>query len=533
MLLDHLLASAPPALRAALGQPARARSPHAPPPNPYLQGNFAPFREETETPALTLTVGEVPRDLSGTLYRIGPAPRFEPLDPARYHWFDGDGMVDAFRFEGGHASHRRRWVRTDKIGWEERAGRALFGGIRDFGDGTPLEGWRALGFEPLELLTMRARIALGLPPRRDQVRRLRRAHDLSNTNVLRMAGRLLTLVESSAAYELDPGTLETRGRFTFGGVLDEGAMVAHPKIDPATGAIYTFGYSPVPPYLTYFVFGADGALRLRRTIDLAPGAQYPTMMHDFSVTETRAVFYQTPATFRLENRGTSEPVRWEPSLGARIGVTRRDDPDGEVRWIEISTCHIFHPMNAYDDGDELVLDVARYPRLPLFDLGGEAPNPRISDNPEARLFRLRVDPAKGSVREELLGDLPLEFPVVDPRFAMRPYRYGWAACRRGAADDRGLFNAIMLYDHREGCARVRELGRSSFTSEPIVVPKRPDAPEGDAWLLAVIYLADEDRSELVILDALAVDAAPVAVLRCPHRIPYGFHGSWVDALPSP
>jgi len=527
MSLQQIVSSASAGLLSALGRaPRPARAPGLP--NPYLTGNYAPVRRETESPAMEVVSGEVPAGLAGTLYRVGPAPRFEPRDRRSYHWFDGDGMVEAFRFEGGRVAHRRRWVRTDKLRMEEQAGSALFGGLRDFATATPMEGWRALGFSPLELLEMRARATLGLPLRDDQLARVMRAHDRSNTNVLRMAGRLLTLVESSAAHELDPDTLETRGRFTFGGLLETRPMAAHPKIDPESGAIYTFGCSVAPPYLTYYVFGPDGELRLQRAIDVP----FPAMMHDFSVTATRAVFYHLPATFRADNLGSGEPVRWEPSAGARIGVTLRDDPAAPVRWFEIPPCYIFHPMNAFDDGDAVVLDVACYQRVPLFDLGGESPNPRLRDNPEARLVRMRVDLATGAVTESTLDDVPMEFPVTDPRRAARPYRYGWAACRRGTQDDRGFFNALMLQDHAEGRARYLELGRSRFTSEPVFVPRDPAAPEGDGWLLAVVYDAEHDRSELLVLDALDLARSPVAVLRCPHRIPYGFHGSWVDAAPA-
>ncbi|AUX26540.1 carotenoid oxygenase [Sorangium cellulosum] len=492
--------------------------------NPYLEGNYAPFRSETEAASLELVAGEVPAALSGTLYRIGPAPRFDPPDPVRHHWFEGDGMVDAFRFDGGRVAHRRRWVRTDKVRWEEQAGRALFDGMRSFGRRVPLEGWKALGFTPAELIELRVRSLLGLPPREEQVHRILRAHDRSNTNVLKLAGRLLTLVESAAAHEIDPDTLATRGRFTFGGAVETRPMVAHPKVDPESGAIYTFGYSSSRPYVTYYAFTADGSLRFSREIDVP----FPAMMHDFGVTATRAVFYHLPATMRPESRRSDNPVRWEPSEGARLAVVSRDDPSAPVRHVDLPACYIFHTMNAFDDGGSVVLDVVRYPRLPLFDLGGENPNPPLAESPDGRLTRLRIEPDKGVVSSAVLDETPAEFPVVDPRFATRPYRYGWMVGRRGDSDGRGHHNAIALHDHLERRGRYHELGRSSFTSEPIFAPRGEASPEGDGWLLAVVYRAEEDRSDLLVLDALDIEREPVAVLRCPHRIPYGFHGSWVE-----
>ncbi|WP_437674254.1 carotenoid oxygenase family protein [Sorangium sp. So ce131] len=492
--------------------------------NPFLEGNYAPLRRETERDALELVAGAVPAALAGTLYRIGPAPRFDPPDPVLHHWFEGDGMVDAFRFGDGRVAHRRRWVRTDKLRWEEQAGRALFDGMRAFGRRIPLEGWKALGFTPAELVELRLRTLIGLPPREDQLRRIMRAHDRSNTNVLKLAGRLLTLIESAAAHELDPETLATRGRFTFGGALEARPMVAHPKVDPESGDIYSFGYSVRRPYVTYDVFSPDGALRSSREIDVP----FPAMMHDFAVTATRALFYHLPATMREENIRSDNPVRWEPSEGARIVVVPRDDPAAPVRVVDLPACFIYHTMNAFDDGGSVVLDVVRYPRLPLFDLGGENPNPPISENPDGRLTRLRIDLETGVVSDTLLDEAPVEFPVIDPRFAGRPYRYGWMVCRRGDSDGRGHHNAIALYDHLERRGRYRELGRSSFTSEPIFVARGKDTPEGEGWLLAVVYHAETDQSDLLVLDALAIERDPVAVLRCPHRIPYGFHGSWVE-----
>ena len=94
--------------------------------NPFLNGNYAPWREEGEAYDLEIE-GELPRELNGALYRIGPNPHFKPA--GRYHWFDGDGMVHAFILRGGRAAYRNRYVRTEGLKAEMKAGRALFGGL--------------------------------------------------------------------------------------------------------------------------------------------------------------------------------------------------------------------------------------------------------------------------------------------------------------------------------------------------------------------------------------------------------------------
>lgn len=508
--------------------------------NPYLHGNFAPIGEEHDSGPLEVIQGQVPKDLRGALYRMSPAPRFAPVNPTLYHWFDGDGMIDAFHVRDGQVSHRNRWVRTGKLGMEERAGRALFGGIRDLATSTGVEGWLALGFSPGELLRVAASGLLGRKPSEEDVRRVLPVMDRSNTSIAWMAGRLLSLVEGSGAHEIEPETLETLGRFDFGGALDvmKGGMVAHPKIEPETGTIFTFGYWIGRGGLTYHVFGADGRVRVARDIE----TPYPAMMHDFSVTETRAVFYHLPAVLHMEDPRNSNTIRWEPSRGARIGVMARegvgheaepawspDEARARVRWYEIPPCYVFHAMNAFDDGEAVVLDVVKYPRLPLFDPGGENPNARFEEYPAGRLTRIRLDLTTGEVRETEMDEAACEFPIVDPRRTGRRYRHGWVAARRGATCGRGIMNAIGHVDFETGKVDYRVLGRSTYTNEVLFVPRSPSAEEGDGYLITTVYHADQGECDLLLLDAQGMDREPVATVRTKRRVPYGFHGTWVPA----
>jgi carotenoid cleavage dioxygenase-like enzyme len=141
-----------------------------------------------------------------------------------------------------------------------------------------------------------------------------------------------------------------------------------------------------------------------------------------------------------------------------------------------------------------------------------------------------VDLRAGAVKETPLDDSPVEFPRVDERFTGRPYRYGYTGGRVGATSDTGPFNAIFLYDHQTGRRREHQLGVTSFTSEPVFVPRTPHAPEGEGFLLAVVYRQEANRSDLVILEAENIEAKPLATVNLPHRVPYGFHGNWGAGL---
>lgn len=457
------------------------------PDDPFLRGNYGPWPMEGEIHDL-IVEGEIPRALDGTLCRNGPNPQFAPR--GRYHWFDGDGMIHAFTIRDGKAHYRNRWVRTQRFQMEREAGEALFGGLADMKATDP----RAEGIFP----------------------------NAANTNIIVHAGKLLAVWEAGPPHELDPQTLATIGPYDFGGKL-LGPMTAHPKIDPETGELLFFGYSPLPPYLRYYVASADGKLVRSEEIDVP----VPTMMHDFITTREHVIFMVFPATFRFENFASGAPIRWEPELGTKIGVMPRNSGNAAVRWFATDPCYVFHPMNAYTENGRVIADVCRFDRLPLFD-GAEAEG--LEKGPSALLTRWTLDLAGGTVKEERLDDSPAEFPRLDERYTGLRYRYGYAGGRIGAPTDSGVFNAIFHYDHQTGKRRVHDLGPTNFTSEPVFVPRSPQSPEGEGFLLTVVYRQEENRSDLLILDAENVEGKPLATVKLPHRVPYGFHGNWGQGL---
>src|SRR5262249_29418722 len=206
-----------------LGPRARRAAPAAQRANPFLAGNFAPVHEEIAADNLTV-VGELPAGLSGMFVRNGPNPQFEPI--GRYHWFDGDGMLNGVRIQDGKASYLNRYVRT--AGWqqEHEAGRALWSGLLE----PPRLGDPAGPFK-----------------------------NAANTSVVWHDGRLLALWEGGDPYAIELPGLETSGPYTYCGSLSHN-FTAHPKVDAATGEMLFFGYRVArQPYVQYSVASKDGA----------------------------------------------------------------------------------------------------------------------------------------------------------------------------------------------------------------------------------------------------------------------------------
>ena len=474
------------------------------PQHPNLQGGFAPYLGEDETTPLEV-VGEIPRELRGTLYRNGPNPQLPPRGGLAYHWFDGDGMIHAISLADGKARYKNRWVRTRRFELERKAGRALFGGLRSM-DRTDPAAWRALE-------------AQGLSP----YEQVQLAVDAGNTNVIFHARKLLALLEIANPTELDPRTLATRGACDYDGKL-AGGMTAHPKVDPETGELLGFVYSAVAPYLRYHVIDRDGRLTRTEPIDVPVGA----MMHDFIATREHVIFPWFPMTIREENLRSSEMFRWEPDLPTRIGVMPRAGGSRDVVWFELETCFVYHFLNAHTEGERVIVDGVRYPRVGLFPTarpGEEEPAPA-----PGVLCRFTLDLASRTCKVEPLDDVQSEFPRLDERFAGLGYRHGFAPGTLPREEGTVPFNAILHWDLARGTRKRHELAPGSTASEAVFVPRGANAAEGEGFLLFPVYRWAEDRSDVVILDAQNVERAPLATIRIPHRIPLGFHGNYADGV---
>jgi carotenoid cleavage dioxygenase len=435
--------------------------------NPFLAGNYGPVPSETTSFDLP-TDGALPPELNGRYLRIGPNPYAPPQ--GEYHWFLGDGMVHGVELRDGTANwYRNRWVRTETIT------RAL--------DEPTTPGPK--------------------PP----------MYDASNTHVIGHAGRILSLTEGAMPYELST-QLDTVTRCDFGGPLPTG-FTAHPKIDPVTGELHGFAYWWAEPYLTYHVVDAGG--RLVRSVPIT--VKGPTMVHDFSVTRDHVVFYDLPVVFDLER--LPFPYRWDDDYGARVGVMPRGGDDDDVRWFDVDPCYVFHPMNAYDDGDSIVLDVVRHETM--FKHSNIGPN----DQQVPTLDRWTVDVVAGKVREERLDDRGQEFPRVNDTIAMSRHRYGYAV-ESVNTEDAFTTARILKHDLVDATTDAHDFGAGHMPGEFVFVPRAGATAEDDGWLMGYVYDAATDTSDLVVLDALDVAGAAVATVHLPQRVPFGFHGSWIE-----
>lgn len=459
--------AAPPSTTGIGTGPAAAGVADYDPDVPYWQqGGFSSVTKESTFEHLEV-VGALPPSLSGLYVRNGSNPEHNDAS----HWFFGSGMLHGLRLDAGKASwYRNRYVRTPLLG--------TTGGIG----------------------------AKGAPTG---------PNSMSNVSLIHH-DRLLSLGEVGFPFEISKQDLSTVGPYDFDGKLTT-SMTAHPKIDPATGTMHFFGYSFLTtPYLTYHVADASGALVSSQDIELPD----PVMIHDFAITEHHALFWIGPVVFDLSvAMDGGMPFVWRPEAGSRLGIMPLGGPAGEIRWIEMDNCFVFHGVNAAESNGLIDLDVCRLDSTFEPGMPDAAPTVhRWSVDTKARDWK---------VRDTLISDEAMDLPNIDRRYVGREQRHGWFAQTSTDGDYGFEFAGITRHDYRDDTDDRWVPSANYRAGEGFFVPDAETAAEGEGWILTFAYDRTRDASDLCVLDALDMAAGPVARVPLPVRVPYGFHAVWV------
>ncbi len=459
--------------------------------NPFLTGLFAPVSREITADELPV-IGEIPKDLEGVYLRNGPNPTLEPH--GRYHWFDGDGMVHAVAFRNGKATYRNRWLRTAGFTAEQEAGHAIWPGLMDRPDpsvpsGSGSDGW---------------------------------LKDTANTDLVFHNGYALALwYQCGLPYKLDARTLETLGVENFSGGLKR-TVSAHAKVDEHTGELLFFDYATTPPFMTYNVVSAKGELIHHAAIDL-PGPRLP---HDMAITEHYSILMDLPLFWdpQLLPKHVHK-VTYYPELPSRFAVLPRYGGNDRVKWFEATPCFIYHVVNSWEAGDEIIMDACRVvePRPQSAAGEGELTRMQAFLRLEAQLWRWRFNLKTGAVKEEQLDAAKTEWPTINRQRLGRKSRYAYNAYVP-------KFNGLVKYDIEKGVSTEYLFGPGRIGSEAPFAPRLNAKDEDDGYLVTFIADANTNTAEVLILDAKSFSSEPVARVQLPQHVPVGFHALWVPGM---
>jgi beta,beta-carotene 9',10'-dioxygenase len=456
---------------------------------------FADLDEELTLDSIEVT-GELPPWLSGSLVRVTPA-RFDLKNGHRIrHWFDGLAMLHRFAFADGRVSYANRFLRSNSY---ERAER---------GDGIG----QGFATDPCRAIFKRVQ-SFFAPDFTDN----------ANVNLVRVGERYVAMTETPAPVEFDLQTLAT---LRHAGKAPGQITTAHPHHDPKTGDAVNYA-AQLGPRSSYRVY-ATNAQDERRVVAQVP-VKEPAYMHSFAMTERYAILVEFPLVLNPLKLATGarsfiESYRWRPERGTRfLVIDRRGGGVKMTATAEPFFC--FHHVNAWEDGDDVVVDLVAYHDSGVID---RLYIDRLRSEPEqtpSQLRRYRVTPGSDRAEGEVLLDHTIELPRIDyGRANARPYRVVYAAGMRPEEPD--WLNELVKFDtHERALSTWHEPGR--YPGEPVFVGRPGRDSEDDGAVLSVVFDSSTGRSFLLVLDATSFEERARAEV--PHHVPFGFHGQFMRA----
>ena len=447
--------------------------------------------------------GEIPAELEGTVFRNGPG--LTDVNGYRLkHPFDGDGMINSIAFKGGKAFYRNKFVETEGYIAEQKSGKPEYRGV--FGTQKP-GGWIANAFD-LKL------------------------KNIANTHVVYWGGKLLALWEAAEPHRLDPQTLETIGIDYLDGLLKKGdAFAAHPKFDldyEGEQRMVNFGVKTgLSSTVSLYEFAHDGQLARQHRHSI-PGFAF---LHDFAITPNYCIFVQNPVGFNplpfvFGFKGAAECIQFDSKQPTKIVLIPRDG-EGEVRFLDTDPCFVFHHANAFEQGDQIILDSVCYDSFPSIDDAEDYSSVDFDHVPASQLWRFTIDLTTESVDVEKTIERPCEFPAINSKRVGKDYRYLFIGATDGQTKNAPL-QALIKRDMTTGEEQLWSAAPRGFGGEPLFVSRPGSEAEDDGWVLLWIYNAAGDRTELTIFNAQDITPGPIATLKLKHHVPYGLHGSFVS-----
>lgn len=437
-----------------------------------------------------LIEGKLPAALRGVFYRNGPG-LFERGGQRYEHWFDGDGLVHAWRFTDQGVSHRARFVRTSKFSAEQAANEFL---LPAFGSA----------------------IKAKAPVRNSD------SMNTANTSAIMLGDRLLAMWEGGSAYSMDPRTLETRGPVAWSPELKGMPFSAHPKVE-ADGTFWNFG--TMMGKMVLYHLSARGELLNHAVFDAPAGA----MVHDFAVSQRHLILLLPPISLDRDalraGKGIAQAMVWNANMSMKVLVIDKTD-FARRRVLEMPPCMVFHFGNAWDADGVIHVDFVKSADLGVMNdwmprvMRGESVRA-----PASTAAFLSID-LNGGTLALVERSENLEFPRVDPRFVAQRHRYLYypVGLHRSIGD--GELNGLMRLDAETGKTDTYSFGDACTMEEHVMVPRPGSTKEGEGWLVGVGFDSNRQQSFASVFDAQNLSAGPMALARLPYWVPYCFHGNF-------
>ena len=461
--------------------------------SPYHLG-FTTLNTEVASTNLPIH-GTLPPWLQGSLLRTGPA-RFEVGDTPYNHWFDGLAMLHRFEFAAGQVRYANRYLQSQA--YREAMAKGTISRSE---------------FATDPCRTLFQRVASWFFPV---------LTDNGCVNVSRQDQEMVALTETRLPVQFDPATLETLGVREYAPHIKGPVATAHPHYDRARRCGYAysleFGWRS-----QYHLFSIDESGR--QTVIASLPTDRPAYMHSFGMTERYLILAESPFLvnpFRLLFRGQPfiRNYRWRPDRGVRFHVVEKET-GRVVRTAETPSFFAFHHANAFEEGDDVLVDIIVHPDATVNDqLYLDRLRSTTPVTASGRLTRFRIDPT-GKATSETLSPVSIELPRFDyARRAGQRYRYVYGAAQEPSGDF--LDSLVKLDLDQNEFTTWHEEGH--YPGEPVFVAAPHGSGEDEGVILSVVLDTKNETSFLLVLDAATF--TELARAEAPHAIPFGFHGNY-------
>ncbi|KAF8711571.1 hypothetical protein HU200_029020 [Digitaria exilis] len=427
------------------------------------ESNFAPVDEISEAIEIHQIEGAIPEGFpEGVYIRNGSNPLFGALHSttsifgqSREIWVEGEGMLHAIYFtksssDSWSVHYANRYVQSESLRLERARQKPCF---------LPaIEGDSA------------AIIAAYLF---NYLRFGKVNKDISNTNVFEHAGRVFAVAENHLPQEICIDNLDTGATWDIGGEWNR-PFTAHPKVAPGSGELVTFGTDAKRPFLVIGVVSADGT-KLKHRVDLK--LDRCTLCHDIGVTLKYNIILDAPLTINISRVMKGGPlIHYEKETYARIGVMPRYGDAESVIWFNVEPFCMFHLVNCFEEGDEVVVQGLRSPdslipgpKLRLNKYDSIISEPAEDDMPMKegtsngfffRLYQWRLNLKTKTVSGGYLTgtENSLEFPMINNMYTGFQHSYAYAQvvdsltsssgnCEKGTAEKVNIIYTLLPYYH--------------------------------------------------------------------------------------
>jgi carotenoid cleavage dioxygenase-like enzyme len=464
--------------------------------------------EERHDVTLPVT-GTVPEWLSGTYILNGPG-QFEIGGEEVNHWFDGLAMLRRFTIDDGEVTYTNRFLRSEE-----------FEHARETGD------LKRLQFGTTAPKSLVERVRTTVSPS---------LTDNASVSITRYGDQLAAVTETPRLTTIDPQTLEATGQVSFQDETDTAVQwtLAHAHHDADRETVVDLGFHIGPTHRYVLLEREVGSTRRREIGSVSTDRL--SYVHSFGLTDRYAVIVESPLKLRVrrlfQDRPFIERFAWDESLDTRFLIVDRQS-GRLVADPETTPFMTYHHVNAFEQGDTLVVDLIAYDNdYAVRGLSLDRTRSETDEFPVGRLrrYEIALGATGASVDSETLHPGPVSMPTMDyTRRNMKPYQYAYCAGHEPPASPE-LMQRIVKIDVREGDATDWDAG-GDYLSEPLFVPRPSGTAEDDGVVLSTAIDVDGTMSWLVVLDAGRLEE--LARARVPHCLPFPTHGQFYESLTAP